>query len=318
MKALTKSNGTVIIKRGQATFKDGEDGRVYIPEGQLPHPSAEYQYPSTTTVKELLGSLEKKHRINSWKSKQIDPEESLKFYQARGEIAHEYTYHYICRKLDDMEKYEMDLDIPAEQLQEITYTPVFRDHHSVYLDGENINIDSIEDLVNLDLIDEEYLPDDIDEEVEYGYISGVLSGIKMAQRLLADIKDIVHIEQYVVNDEVGYAGQFDLLYLSNNDNLVLTDLKTSGQIHYGYRTQLSAYYNAIPRDIITKEVEEEHDIEVDEWYLQVVRHNNEQNMSEVETNKSWAKGHEYHYKQFKEAAESIRSENLPVEELHFE
>lgn len=315
MKALTTSNGTIELKRGQATFKDNSTGRIYTHEEQLPNPSVEHQYPSTTTVKELLGSMEKKHRINSWQAKQIDAEESLQFYQARGEIAHEYTYYYICEQLDSMDEYEMDIEIPQQQLTEITYTPVYKQHNQLYLDGENKAIESITDFVELGLLDQKYLPETVDSEVEYGYISGIISGYKMAQRLLGDIKEIVYIEQYVVNDEVGYAGQFDLLYVSHNNELVLTDLKTSAQIHYGYRTQLSAYYNALPRTEIEMEVEEKYDIEVTDWFMQVVRHNNEQTRSEVETNKSWSKGHEYHYTQFKQAAQKIRNNNLPIQNL---
>lgn len=317
MKSLTKTNGLIELERGSAIFKGGEEGRIYVPKEEMPNPSKEHQYPSTTTVKELLGSIEKDLRIDKWRGQQIDADESLQFYQARGEIAHEYTYKFICDQIDKLDEYEMDLDLPNEKLSNITYTPVFKEHNQIYINGQNVSIDTVEDLIELGLIDTTDVPDELDPETRYGYLSGIIAGYKMGRRIVDDIKEVVYIEQYIVNDEVGYAGQFDLLYVSNNDNLVLTDLKTSSQIHYGYRTQISAYFNGIPRQEIEADVKEKYDIDVNGWFLQIVRHNPEQGVTEIETNKSWSKGPKYHYEQFKKAANEIQTNRLPVEEINF-
>lgn len=63
---------------------------------------------------------------------------------------------------------------------------------------------------------------------------------------------VLDVECFVTNVSVGYAGQFDLLYVDKDGNLVLSDLKTGKGIYDKYKMQLVAYDNAleIPIDLL--------------------------------------------------------------------
>lgn len=65
-------------------------------------------------------------------------------------------------------------------------------------------------------------------------------------------EQVLDVECFVTNVAVGYAGQFDLLYVDADGNLVLSDLKTGKGIYDKYKMQLVAYDNAleIPIDLL--------------------------------------------------------------------
>jgi hypothetical protein len=285
MKAITSNNNYVEMIRGQVMYSDGEDGRVYLKESNLPNPSQEEQYPSTTTIEEIIEDDVKEERINNWRKKFDDPDEVLKWYQARGEIAHEKTYEYIAEEFDDLE-YETELEVAEEKLDQL-----------------NLNSFPFAD-------DEEY--------VDYAWESGKWSAKMMAEKLLEDIKEIIHIEQYVINEEIGYAGQFDLLYLSKDNELVLTDLKTASNIHDDFRIQLSAYYNALPRQQIIEGVEDQYDVEVTSFDCQIMRCNYERNQLHYERCSQWSATPEQYYTLFQEGVELFRKTKLPIIEYYFD
>lgn len=56
---------------------------------------------------------------------------------------------------------------------------------------------------------------------------------------------VLDVECFVTNVGVGYAGQFDLLYVDSDGNLTLSDLKTGKGIYDKYKLQLVAYENAL-------------------------------------------------------------------------
>ena len=56
-------------------------------------------------------------------------------------------------------------------------------------------------------------------------------------------------EKYVLDEEIGYSGQFDLLYEAPDGAVVLGDLKLSSGIRIGYKLQLAAYANALDRHV---------------------------------------------------------------------
>lgn len=65
---------------------------------------------------------------------------------------------------------------------------------------------------------------------------------------------VLDVECFVTNISVGYAGQFDLLYVDDDSNVVLSDLKTGKGIYDKYKLQLTAYSKALNLDIDTLEV----------------------------------------------------------------
>ena len=70
-------------------------------------------------------------------------------------------------------------------------------------------------------------------------------------------ESVLNVECFVINSSIGYAGQFDLLYVDKNDNIVLSDIKTSKQSRAPYKKhklQLVAYMNALNLEVDTLEV----------------------------------------------------------------
>jgi len=65
---------------------------------------------------------------------------------------------------------------------------------------------------------------------------------------------VLDVECFVTNNAVGYAGQFDLLYIDDDSNIVLGDLKTGKGVYPKYKKQLTAYENALNLDIDRLEV----------------------------------------------------------------
>jgi hypothetical protein len=67
-------------------------------------------------------------------------------------------------------------------------------------------------------------------------------------------ENVLDVECFVTNEGIGYAGQFDLLYIDTDGNLVLSDLKTSKRVYDKHQLQLTAYENALSLDIDMLEV----------------------------------------------------------------
>lgn len=66
---------------------------------------------------------------------------------------------------------------------------------------------------------------------------------------------VLDVERFVENTDVGYAGQFDLLYIDpETDETVVADLKTSSGVYDKHKMQLTAYMNALNMDIDRLEV----------------------------------------------------------------
>ena len=65
---------------------------------------------------------------------------------------------------------------------------------------------------------------------------------------------VLDVECFVTNIGVGYAGQFDLLYIDKDSNIVLADLKTGKGIYPKYKKQLIAYTKALNLDIDRVEI----------------------------------------------------------------
>ncbi len=77
--------------------------------------------------------------------------------------------------------------------------------------------------------------------------------LEFAQEAWEEIKEhrgitdeqVLDVECFVTNVGVGYAGQFDLLYVDRDGQLILADLKTGKGVYDKYKMQLAAYENAL-------------------------------------------------------------------------
>jgi hypothetical protein len=65
---------------------------------------------------------------------------------------------------------------------------------------------------------------------------------------------VLDVECFVTNNGIGYAGQFDLLYIDKDSNIVLGDLKTGKGVYPKYKKQLVAYENALNLDVDRLEI----------------------------------------------------------------
>jgi hypothetical protein len=111
-------------------------------------------------------------------------------------------------------------------------------------------------------VEEEESADELKEEGDWTRYKEDLSYAEDAWETIKDIRgidedSILNIESFVRNTNIGYAGQFDLLYLDDDDNVVLADIKTSNSSAAPYekhKLQLVAYSKAIELDVDKLEV----------------------------------------------------------------
>lgn len=87
---------------------------------------------------------------------------------------------------------------------------------------------------------------------ELGFAEDAWKEIKEIRGISAE--NVLDVECFVTNTGIGYAGQFDLLYIDDDGNLVLSDLKTSKRVYDKHQMQLIAYDNALSLDIDVLEV----------------------------------------------------------------
>jgi hypothetical protein len=70
-------------------------------------------------------------------------------------------------------------------------------------------------------------------------------------------ENVLNVECFVKNVSIGYAGQFDLLYVDDDNNVVLSDIKTSNVDRAPYKKhklQLVAYMKALELEVDRLEV----------------------------------------------------------------
>ena len=67
-------------------------------------------------------------------------------------------------------------------------------------------------------------------------------------------RGVLDVECFVTNVGVGYAGQFDLLYVDGDGDVVLSDIKTGKSVYEKNKMQLVAYDNALELPIDKLEV----------------------------------------------------------------
>jgi hypothetical protein len=124
------------------------------------------------------------------------------------------------------------------------------------------------------------------------WAEGAWEAIKHKQ----DITDetVLNVECFVENTDIGYAGQFDLLYVdSNNSDVVMADLKTSSGVYNKHKMQLSAYKNAV-------------NLGIDR--LEVIRMHPDSKTYEVSSSRDWDENPDELFAEFVELREGMDSD----------
>ena len=102
------------------------------------------------------------------------------------------------------------------------------------------------------------------------------------------------VELFVANKQIGYAGQFDLLYEDNGD-IVLADIKTSKYVYDKHLVQATAYAYAV-------------DITVDR--MEILRINPDGKTWEVSRSDEWVEDREDLYEEFCGLREQLADEKI--------
>lgn len=104
---------------------------------------------------------------------------------------------------------------------------------------------------------------------------------------------VLDVECFVQNTSVGYAGQFDMLYIDEDNNVTLADIKTSKRIYDKHKMQLSAYMHAV-------------NIDVDQ--CQVLRLHPDSETWEVSTSTEWLETPAEMYEEFCDLREGMNED----------
>lgn len=102
------------------------------------------------------------------------------------------------------------------------------------------------------------------------------------------------VELFVMNTDVGYAGQFDLLYRDGTD-VVLADLKTSKRVYDKHLLQLSAYAYAV-------------DIAVDR--MEVIRINPDSETWNISRSDEWIESRQELYDEFCDLRSTLEQQKI--------
>lgn len=114
-----------------------------------------------------------------------------------------------------------------------------------------------------------------------------------------DEDSVLNVECFVENTDVGYAGQFDLLYIDNEGDIVLSDLKTSKSVYPKHKMQLVAYANAI-------------NVEPDK--LEVIRMHPDSESWQTSHSSDWDESVDELYSEFCELRESLNEDLAEIAE----
>lgn len=130
--------------------------------------------------------------------------------------------------------------------------------------GTLIHYNLLSDFTDEDMysVDEEESTDELKLNGDWARYKGDLTYAEEAWEQIKRVRgieqeNVLNVECFVTNSGVGYAGQFDLLYVDNDSNVVLSDIKTSNAEYAPYekhKLQLTAYANALELDVDILEV----------------------------------------------------------------
>lgn len=114
-------------------------------------------------------------------------------------------------------------------------------------------------------------------------------------------ESVIDVEQYLFDEQVGYAGQVDLIYRARDGATVCADLKTSAGIYDKHKFQSAAYAAAHPETIDRLEVirikpRRSWDVHTTPAW---------RDTTEYHTSDYWRQSHDELWSEFKDLAESV-------------
>jgi len=169
------------------------------------------------SVSTVLGMRETPEALKRWKQRTENKEEIMSYKQNRGTLIHEACLDQIAPRGPDGEKLKV---IWSEDEMQSAQELWHGGNYMRYYEDENWAMKT------WDII-----------------------------KAVSNFDTVIDIETYVANTDIGYAGQFDLLYQDGeNGDTVLADLKTSKYCYEKHLLQLVAYKRAVPLAIDRMEV----------------------------------------------------------------
>jgi hypothetical protein len=133
---------------------------------------------------------------------------------------------------------------------------------------------------------------------------------RLWNKLGIDQDSVVAVEKYLFEDEVGYAGQVDLVY-EDGDTTVVADLKSSSGCYNKHQMQGAAYGKAIERsdlDVDTVDRLEVHRTHPRSGQMAVHTHKDAPDQTSIHTTKYWNEGFDELWGQFKSLVEDFEYE----------
>lgn len=206
-------------------------------------------HPSVTTVMGFGSNSGKKYRINDWRHKHYDSPLRLRYHQSIGTWMHWVLLHTKgdLPQSDEEEESKRDLkrmariddphDTPdwMNELDEIPWwiEPFEGDDSEPYPEW----------VIEFDYNDVKAA----EEFMKYNGTKQLLENENGAYEETEFVEKFVHHPTRETRyGTVGtYAGQADLVYVDENGDLVMCDVKTSDEIHEAYFSQLMAYKKAL-------------------------------------------------------------------------
>lgn len=171
--------------------------------------------PSVSTVIDVRETPE---QLKRWKERTDNHEEIQQYKQNFGTLAHEY-----CQQ--DIMPTDPETGEPIDEL---------------WGKDEQQSEDQLKECGNWERFQE-----------EFEWVKTAWETIK----LVTNFDTVLDTETFVCNTDIGYAGQFDLLYQDEEaDETVLADIKTSKDVYEKHLLQLSAYRMAVPINIDRMEI----------------------------------------------------------------
>jgi hypothetical protein len=231
-----------------------EDGRIYTDHDELWLPSVS----TVLDVREKPPALRKYLRNTS----EEDQKQKTFYTQNRGTLIH----WYLQKQLDP------DLEWTDDEEHSEQCLKGKREHESTGLTGDYETWQRFKQ----------------DREWAMG-----------AWKMMRDVYGIhpentLDVELFVMNTDIGYAGQFDLLYADDGD-VVLADIKTSKRVYDKHLLQLTAYSYAV-------------DVVVDR--MEVLRLNPDGETWEVSRSDEWIESRSDLYAEFCELRERLADDEI--------
>jgi hypothetical protein len=232
---------TMDIKKGEKT--EQKDMRFYWKvDEKEPHPSV-------TTVMGFGTNSGKKMRINDWKQQYKDNPIRLRYHQSIGTWMHWVLLHTLGELPQSHEEHNSKRDLQRmSKITEKTATPEWVEE----LDELPWWIEPFE--VEDSLPYPDWVIDFDYSEVEKAEDWMQYQGHRLLNNNPHGAYDkTVFVEKFVHHPTIEtsfgtvgtYAGQGDLVYIDENGDTVMCDIKTSDEVHEAYYSQLMAYKKAL-------------------------------------------------------------------------